>query len=881
MLLPELNLPVGFAGKDGFYWWFGQIESDVDPKNSNRHKVRIVGHHVMSCDAVKVEDLPWAVCMFPVTHPAAEGNSTYTPSGLQKGAWVIGFFMDGARGQQPVIMGTLGKVTNSSNNTKLANKFGNDECLAFRRYVPDTNPIITQPAGTKKKDASARPGTGTNPVGTASVSSAASGAEGPAGANPYARFGCVELADAKCDDANQSKSRFEQTLSELFGAVSKNGGQIGTQLLSEASGKLFDYANAANGYVTRVFNVAKAYLRAGKFKLYALIKEGIKAIIKFVLAIPTPDPDQTPQTGEATKLKKVGVLAKLTTWLNEQLGKINCSIADLEDKILNFLIDLIYGLLTDVVSGALCVIEATVSKILSELEGFLTSTIGAILGPLQSILSIIASPLNIIGAALQYIFTLFGISCSGAGNKCAKGEDLTECTGSANKKKPGEDDFKQLDALIANIEKDGVTDLQTSCAESQSLPCPEPTQANVYGGTGDPTGFTGTPEPTPAEAPDSDFDNYFDDLTPDTDVVTDTPPTVTPLAVNETFASNVDAILAGSTTLISTINGINYYDIPSSGTVIVESASSYQFSPTFPIFETTNYTLTADKKQVSQGETIRFTLTSTTNNVPDGTIFNYIMFGFIQGSDFSDGTTSGSMVMNNNVAVKNITVSQNISIPVKETVLFSVAQAGLAVNFDIVNANYDPTDPFQVAPTVVTPTFTQPVLGTPEVDQNGQIIFIPIENPGDPYLFPPYINITGQGFGASAKAELDENGKLSKVVIQRPGVNFLPNKKAETNCFIDGFVVIRPGFGYTSDTIILIDGEKDIVKPIINSNGNITGVEVINTVKTYENFPKVEIIGEGSGAKMIPSLSCLDNKQYKQYVTDVAPSGTASVIDCP
>ena len=880
MLLPELNLPVGFAGKDGFYWWFGQVETDQDEKNSNRYRVRIVGHHVMSCDAVKVDDLPWAVCMFPVTAANPEGNSTYTPANLQKGSWVIGFFMDGARGQQPVIMGTLGKVTNSDKNTELANKFGNDECLAFKRYVPDTNPVMTQPAGSKKQDASAKPGTGTNPVSTASVASASSGAEGVAGANPYARFGCVERADAKCDDPNQSKSRFEQVLTELFGAVSQNGGQIGTQLLSEASGKLFDYANAANGYVTRAFGVAKAYLRAGKFKLYALLKEGVKAIIRFVMAIPPPD--KNPKTGEAVKTKKTGALGKLTEWLNEQLGKINCQIADLEDKVFNFLSDLLFGLLSDVVSGALCVIEATVSKILSELEGFLTSTISAILGPLQSILGIIASPLNIIGAALNYIFTLFGITCSGAGNKCANAEDLKICTGSANKKKPGEDDFKALDDLISNIEKDGVTELQTSCESSQSLPCPEPTAATATGGTPDPTGFTGPPDTTPPDAPDDDFDDYFDDIPVDDDEVEDDPVTVTPVVVNETISSEVIALVEGSTVLISTINGIDTYIYPSSGEVLIEGASTVQFSPTFSLIESTNYTLTANKTQVSQGQTITFTLTCTSGNITDGTIFNYIMFGLIQSSDFADGTTSGSMIMNNNVAVKNITISNNISIATSETVLFSVAQSGLSVNFDIVNTNYDPTDPFNQPEEPSLPnTFTPPILGEPEVDSNGNVIYIPVINPGDPYSFPPFINITGEGFGAAATAELDETGKLKKVIIKRPGVNYLPNKKESTNCVIDNFVIIRPGSGYTEDTVILLDGQSNLAKPIVNNSGNIIGVDIINKVKSYDKLPKIEIIGDGAGAKMIPSLSCLETPQYNQYVTDFAPSGTDSVIDCP
>ena len=70
--------PMNQIGSDGFAWWIGQIESPMhsedgkenkDPKRSGRYKVRIIGHHPRSCQAVESKDLPWAITMMPVTTP--------------------------------------------------------------------------------------------------------------------------------------------------------------------------------------------------------------------------------------------------------------------------------------------------------------------------------------------------------------------------------------------------------------------------------------------------------------------------------------------------------------------------------------------------------------------------------------------------------------------------------------------------------------------------------------------------------------------------------------------------------------------------------------------------------------------------------------------
>lgn len=865
MLLPELNTPVGFAGKDGFYWWIGQVETGKDIKNSNRYKVRIVGQHLKSCEAIPYEDLPWATIMLPVTHPSSLGNSNYTPARLQKGDWVIGFFLDGASGQHPVIMGQMQRVTASTKNDSLNTKQAEDACLGFATYVPPTNPTVAMPAGAEET-ASARQ-TGTAAPSTALQASAGENNPG----NPMGRYACHPIADAGCKDTGTAKTKMEEAFTEIFGSISQNGGQIGTKMLSEATGKVFDYAKAARGYVTRVFGIANAYLRNAKFRMIALIKQGVEQVIKWLMGVPTP-PTGSPKSGPVTKKKNVGFLAKLIKDLNEKLSKINCQFADFEERLLGFLTNLITGLVTDVVSAATCVIESVISQVLSEIESFLTGIIDVVLGPLQAILGIIASPLNILGAALQYIFQLIGLSCTGPNNKCS--EKTQHCTGPANKKKPGEDDFANLDKLISEIESNGVSPLQTTCEESYALPCPTPTTADVTGGTPGPGSSPGIP---PLDPPDDEYEIILPSI-PDgsSGGGGDTTPAPIFPPVNITADSFSTLIVSGRENVTALLSTGDIYSINSSGSLDLSGSSSATFTPIVivptPVLD---FALTSNKERVTASETISFTLTVTSGSVEDGTEYDYLMYGNIQRGDFTNNTTIGKFRMVGGVGVVTLTLSNTLSITSDTVVTFSVLGPRVTKDFTVFTNVAPP-------PATVPNIFVPPTLGNPIVDNNGRIVSIPIIDPGDSYLSPPFVTIYGDGVGGFASVELDDNGKLQKVVVDRPGTGYTPTITSNDNCYIDGFIIIRPGYRYTSAPTIYVNGDPTVARAIINDAGNLTAVEVINKVKTFNEFPLIEIVGGGGmGAKAIPSLNCIEPTLYKKYVASVSPTGADSVVDCP
>lgn len=88
-----------FLGLDGFYWWFGVVESRKDPKGLGRCQVRIYGAHNASLSDIPSEDLPWA-------HPVhALNNQMFSTP--KEGDMVFGFFLDGKFAQQPVMIGIV------------------------------------------------------------------------------------------------------------------------------------------------------------------------------------------------------------------------------------------------------------------------------------------------------------------------------------------------------------------------------------------------------------------------------------------------------------------------------------------------------------------------------------------------------------------------------------------------------------------------------------------------------------------------------------------------------------------------------------------------------------------------------------------------------
>lgn len=115
---------VNFVGKDGFFWWVGEVEDNEDPMELGRVKVRILGFYT-NFQGGTVADLPstalpWATVL---QHTSQAGNDGQGESSgqLQPGAIVMGFFMDGEHAQMPIVIGVM--RVNKSDATKKTRDF--------------------------------------------------------------------------------------------------------------------------------------------------------------------------------------------------------------------------------------------------------------------------------------------------------------------------------------------------------------------------------------------------------------------------------------------------------------------------------------------------------------------------------------------------------------------------------------------------------------------------------------------------------------------------------------------------------------------------------------------------------------------------------------
>lgn len=124
-----------FFGKDQIQWWLGIV---VDPEKGKwertikyqktqdgnevyyyRARVRILGYHDSDQD-LPDDQLPFAQVLGPANQSLGIGGEGDL-LGLQGGETVLGFFLDGEDGQQPVIFGTLYRnrfVKDSANGAK-------------------------------------------------------------------------------------------------------------------------------------------------------------------------------------------------------------------------------------------------------------------------------------------------------------------------------------------------------------------------------------------------------------------------------------------------------------------------------------------------------------------------------------------------------------------------------------------------------------------------------------------------------------------------------------------------------------------------------------------------------------------------------------------
>lgn len=940
--------PINQIGGDGFNWWIGQIESDKkgDFKQSGRYRVRIVGRHPSSCDAVASDDLGWAITMMPVTSPHTPGGSTSVSDQLGPGVWVIGFFLDPEK-QQPVIMGSVGRVANSTSEEPAQDPTpGESGCKEFVTFVSDDNKIpfdqdddstakpTPQEAGHAITGAQIKDDT---TVISSGVNNFLRAKYAPnTESNPGGIEWCVEIAD-KCGKETDLKNTFTRLFSEMLHETQRNDGKLGSYLVGELSGGLYDASSIGRKYVNKAIRVIRTFVASVKGFVLEKLKAGIKDLINFLL--------YPSETGNS--------LSGITLFFNNILNAVGCQMADLGDRLAKFLEDLIFGYLFNIYKAAACQVDQFVEGVLNKIQSLMNELLETVLGPLQDILGLAASAINIIGDAINYVLDLLGIQCNGPGKSCSKTTKV--CTDCGTDKR---EDF--LDELLKNITDDlfpvtGEDWAQYTCEDAFKGTTLRPTQIVFVGGIQNPPEISKAISYffTDIEVVEGDIAEFVvtrsgnvsissslsyytrngtatekEDYEPVNGILGFAPGETRKSIKVRTFADSVDE---------DSENFFIRFEKDSPGTVqsfakryaakctITESPITTPNDPPPPFGETPTspppppssppdvptglvseepddvpddvvegddtatptYKVVADKSSVKEGEFVKFNITTT--NVKSGSTLFYRLFGTgITPSDIVERKLSGTFVIQNNSAQVIIGIANDGTIENEETMTFGIAGTGAQDSVLIVSdtagfsqEELDQEDNEKSTNQEPGKQPETPSAESPITTPGGGIIDIPIDRPGDPYQEPPSVIVTGEGSRATGIALLDDTGRVSEIRITDPGFGYKLNtpQTASRECIIDSFTMLSPGRRYTSTPLVYVDGDPSIAEAVVE-DGKVVSVRIKNRSITFDRYPKVNILGGGGyGARFIPSFSCLDRDARVEVGS--AKIGTGKYVDCP
>ena len=429
-----LESTANFIGKDGFNWWVGQVENTgagtedfpEDKDESNKVKVRILGYHNPSRKELTSYDLPWATVMMPNT--ASQRSGIGMNHQLQVNGWVVGFFMDGASAQVPIVMGTIG-----DENPDAPYKITNDDDEPFPKLVAgDYDPKV------HGSDQSTTHSTGSNVTVDEETgnlkkveeqSTDNSSESTTSTVNPRKVIGeaisdlgkfvekdkCHSVLMGNGKVGGETSTKVENVINEFMEfARNIDTNEVG-EFIDKQTGDVLDVA----------FEVRNSALRINK-KLNGLTKN-IKGVVMKeadILIKDKLDNISIPEPKGAAAVKK------------QQLGLqkvINCLFDTLLDDIKDFIENLLKDLLEKALDSALCLIQDILGNIMNKLMEMIDKALSAI----QGVVSAIKGAMDMIEGLIENIADLLDLFCDGELTGAIKSSTYETCHGP---KKRGRDE---------------------------------------------------------------------------------------------------------------------------------------------------------------------------------------------------------------------------------------------------------------------------------------------------------------------------------------------------------------------------------------------------------------------------------------------------------
>ena len=373
-----------FIGRDPMQWWIGQVTDpekgewgdalektragDSEEKDiySHRCRVRIVGYHGCEDDLAD-KDLPLAHVLLP-PNTTTTGGCGETMQ-YQGGEVVVGFFFDGADGQQPVIFGTLFRQSFIKDELTSA-QFNAKKQTCF---VPYTPPKVNSNLGKNQVSVN-------SPV--------KKGFSNNENDKVVADNQFNNATNTKIDNATACQ---DNEITKITNTIKDFTEKIKTlQSLNSAN----TFVNPIYGGIVDIQSEIKLTSNKIQNSTTKLVRRGRSWVINETLdKLSLTLKDKTPKTMQA----EVGKATKSLT------DVIFCNFEKIQDELLDYLAKSLENMIGQVLDVPLCGIENFLSDMFGQINNILDTQLGSMFDQLNSIQGGgIALPSKTFSKALKY-----------------------------------------------------------------------------------------------------------------------------------------------------------------------------------------------------------------------------------------------------------------------------------------------------------------------------------------------------------------------------------------------------------------------------------------------------------------------------------------------
>lgn len=427
-MIEEALLKSNYIGKDGFYWWIGQVANQNSWKSKSqfseekgsdgkvwaaRCKVRIVGHHTFDGNVLPDDDLPWAQIMMDPAFGSSQGGMGATIN-LKGGETCFGFFIDGDDAQQPVVMGLLHR-SDGVKNLISEESIAKEKSSQFKPFTghPGNNIPATQRSARKDKSITPEnPQTETSPLSTKDkVDLAFNSNVGfyTGTTRVFPQYGdrlqfdaasiwqVAKKADIEITIPNGCQNGLIGDISQAlqsFMAITNGLDQYLNVYVDTVLNEIVDIGNQIRNTARSILGIVKLIINNLRNTIFKCITWAFRKLVGLVI----PQPQQ-----------KVVLEA-----MKKILDAIFCILEKLPSSLLDFITDALSDLVNRTVNVPLCAAEEWTAGILAKLMDSIENALSAIMSGISWLtggLGTISGILNQASSLASQIFSF--LECTG------------------------------------------------------------------------------------------------------------------------------------------------------------------------------------------------------------------------------------------------------------------------------------------------------------------------------------------------------------------------------------------------------------------------------------------------------------------------------------